>query len=272
MAKVPDEFYLAEARSHLSQGDIYLAPSVVVWASETYPARTIPPAPSGPGQVTYVPAWTTNGPAPAVTLGTSWTPVLVISHDCELDKEFNESVDARVAAGTAEEDAIQDASNDRSLDRHVLISPLLPYEESVVLPERWEAIRATQKIGYFPLPPMPAYEDAEFLVHLSRISTIERALLERCPKVGSTSERARAILRFKLAEAHASRNLTLVSKLESAIGQAITELRTVKVKRGDATVALVLASGEELHVSARADRDPPPPPERLRQSKDLKEG
>jgi len=264
MAAVADEFYLTEARDLLSQGDIYLAPSVVVWSRDTFPAPTIPAAPSTPGQVAYVPAWVDDGPAPAVTLGTSWTPVLVISHDCELDKEFNESVDARVAAGAAEEDAVVAARNDCSLDRYVLISPLLPYDESVARPARWEAIRAAQKIGYFPLPPMATYENAEFLVHLSRISTIERALLEMCPKVGSTSERARGILRFKLAEAHASRNLTLVSKLESAIGQAITEVRTVKVKRGDATVALVLASREELHVSARADREPAPPPERTR--------
>lgn len=266
MAQLLDRFYLPKARPLLSQGDIYLAPSVVVWSGETHPAAIVPPAPSGPGQITYVPAWSGDGAAPSVTLGTSWTPVLVVSHDCELDKEFNETVDALVGAGTSEEDAIEAASADPSLDRYVLVSPLLPYDDRVVRRERWDAIRAAQKIGYFPLPPMAEYEDAEFLVHLSRISTVERALIESCPKVGSTSEQARALLRFKLAEAHSSRNLTLVSRLESAIGQAIADVRTVKVKRGDATVALVLKDGEELHLTARADRDPPPPPERTRKS------
>jgi len=266
MTRLAGEFYLAEARPLLSQGDIYLAPSVVIWSGETHRVAIVPPAPSSPGQVAYVPAWSGDGVAPSVTLGTSWTPVLVVSHDCELDKEFNETVDALVASGTGEEDAIEAASADPSLDRYVLVSPLLPYDDRVVRRERWDAIRAAQKIGYFPLPPIAEYEDAEFLVHLSRISTVERTLIESCPKVGSTSEQARALLRFKLAEAHSSRNLTLVSRLESAIGQAIADVRTVKVKRGDATVALVLESGDELHLTARADRDPPPPPERTRKS------
>jgi hypothetical protein len=266
MTRLVDQFYLAEARPLLSQGDIYLAPSVVVWSGGTHPAADVPPAPSSPGQVAYVPAWSGGGVAPSVTLGTSWTPVLVVSHDCELDKELNETVDALVAAGTREEDAVEAASADPSLDRYVLVSPLLPYDERVVRRERWDAIRAAQKIGYFPLPPMAEYEGAEFLVHLSRISTIERALIESCPKVGSTSDQARALLRFKLAEAHSSRNLTLVSRLENAIGQAIVDVRTMKVKRGDATVALVLAGGDELHLTARTDRDPPLPPERTRKS------
>lgn len=262
-----EDYYLAGARPLLSQGDIYLAPNVVAWSGEEHPAAIVPPAPSSPGQVTYVPAWAGDGAAPSVTLGTSWTPVLVVSHDCELDKEFNEAVDALVAAGTSEEDAIEAASADPTLDRYVLVSPLLPYDDRVVRRERWDSIRAAQKIGYYPLPPMADYEDAEFLVHLSRISTVERALIESCPKVGSTSEKARALLRFKLAEAHASRNLTLVSRLESAIAQAIVDIRTVKAKRGDATVALILESGNELHLSARVDRDPPPPPERTRKSR-----
>jgi hypothetical protein len=40
----------------------------------------------------------------------------------------------------------------------------------------------------------------------------------------------------------------------------------MKAKRGDATVALVLAGGDELHLTARTDRDPPLPPERTRKS------
>ncbi len=268
MSPVMEGFHLAEPRAHLSQGDIYLAPSVVAWSAETHPAAVVPAAPSAPGQVRYVPAWSGEGRAPAVTLGTSWTPVIVLSHDCELDKEFNEAVDALVASGVPEAEAVEAASADPALDRYVLVSPLLPYDERIVRPERWSAIRAAQKIGYFPLAAMPAYEDAEFFVHLSRISTIDRSLLGACPKVGSTSDEARALLRFKLAEAHSSRNLSLVSKLESAVGHAITDVRTIKVKRGDATVALVLENGDELHLNARADRQPPPPPERLRDVSD----
>jgi hypothetical protein len=67
------------------------------------------------------------------------------------------------------------------------------------------------------------------------------------------------LLRFKLAEAHSSRNLSVVSKLEAAIGRGITDVRTLKVKRQDATVALVLDDGSEVQVGARADAELPVP-------------
>jgi hypothetical protein len=258
----PGEFYLAEPRSLLSQGDIYLAPAVVAWSAASRSAiPLIPPAPAEPGHTVYAPAWRAVGAsaAPAVTLATSWTPVLVISHDCEIDKEFNEYVDALIREGIPAEQAEVRASAIPELDRYVLVSPLLPYHEEELAAERWSAVRAGQKIGYFPLPQMPAYENDEFFVHLSRIATVERRLLSPEYKAASLTELGRGLLRFKLAEVLSSRNLSVVSRLEQAIGQRISEVRTLKVKRQEATVALVLEDGSELQVGARADREAPVP-------------
>ena len=268
MPIAPEAFYLPETRPLLSQGDVYLAATTIVWSEEAFQAiPLIPPAPEEPGALVFTPAWTrASAPLapPVVTLATRWAPVLVLSHDCEIDKEFNEQVDALVREGVPEAEAMARAGNDPALDRYVLVSPLLPYDEQELAPARWDTVRAGQKIGYFPLPPMPAYEDTEYFIHLSRICTVERRLLSPRFKAASLSEPARSLLRFKLAEALSSRNISLVSKLEAAIGRRITDVRTLKVKRPDATVMLVLEDGSEVQVGARADMEIPIP-ERTRQ-------
>jgi hypothetical protein len=260
----PKSLFLPNARPLLSQGDIYLAPSVMVWSAETLPALPIiPSAPTAVGDTVQVLGWNPaadeDGFVPHVTLSTSWVPVLVLSHDCEIDKEFNEHVDALVRAGVGEEAAIARAAAMPELDRYILVSPLLPYEGEIVAPEKWDAIRAAQKIGYFPLPPMRAFEGAEFLVHLSRVSTVERRLLSPRHKAASLSDVYRALLRFKLAEALSSRNLSLVSKLEAAVGQRIEDVRALEAKRREVSVGILLEDGTELQVVARADPDAPVP-------------
>lgn len=263
MPITPEAFYLPEPRPLLSQGDVYLAPTTIVWSEEAFQGiPLIPPAPEEPGTLVFTPAWTrTQAPLapPVVTLATGWAPVLVLSHDCEIDKEFNEHADALVRDGVPEEEALARAGSEPGLDRYILVSPLLPYDEQELASTRWDAVRAGQKIGYFPLPPMPAYEDAEYFVHLSRICTVERRLLSPAYKAASLSEQGRSLLRFKLAEALSSRNLSVVARLEAAIGHQITDVRTIKVKRQDATVMLVLDDCSEIQVGARADMEVPAP-------------
>jgi len=260
MALAPERFFLASPRPQPSQGDVYLAPATTVWSGLSMSAPpTIPQGPRSPGQSIATRAWELAPAAhehtPEVTLATSWGPVIVISHDCEIDKEFNEYVDALMKTGVSEDDAISQATARDDLDRFILVSPLLPYAPEVVAEERWESIRSAQKIGYFPIPAIPGFGEAEYLLHLSRISTVERRLLVPRYKAASLGDDARALLRFKLAEALASRNLSLVSKREAAIGRRLEDVRTLKTKRQDATVALVWDDGTELQVAAKAGRD-----------------
>jgi len=187
----------------------------------------------------------------------------VLSHDCEIDKEWNDWIEIRLAEGWSEADAEAEANARTDLDTRVLVSPLLSYAPAV-LPERsWDAVRATQKIGYFPLPAMPTFENAEFLVHLSRASVIDRTLLRRPVRLLSLTEEARQILRFKLAEVLASRNLSVLGRLEAAVGHRIEDVRIVKRKRSDVTAALLLDDGTELQVGLRADAPSDAPPPRL---------
>jgi hypothetical protein len=266
----PDAFYRDSPAELISQGDVFLAPWTMAWSAETEPAAPlVPVGPMSTGARSLVPAWT-SGPgarrdAPAVTLATTWAPVVVLSHDCEIDKEFNEHLDALIAQGADPDEAAARASQRDDLDRYILVSPLLPYRSDIVAEAKWAPVRAKQKIGYVGFPPMPAVEHAEFCLHLSRISTIERRLLRMEFKIASLTEPARALLRFKLAEALASRNLSLVSRLEAAIGRRIDVDRTLKVKRQDASLALVLDDGSELLVGAKADVEPAAP-ERTRKA------
>lgn len=261
-------FYLPDVRAELSQGDICLAPSATVWSGETVEAPlVIPPAPSEVGGTALVPGWRrgagTPEAVPEVTLETSFSPVLVLSHDCEIDKEWNEWIEMRLAEGWDESRAEAEANARDDLDARILVSPLLPYDPGV-LPERsWVAVRSAQKIGYFPIPAIQAYGGAEFLVHLSRACVIDRALLRRPSRLLSLTEEARQILRFKLAEALASRNLTLLGRIESAVGRRIEDVRVLKQKRAELTVALVLDDGSELQVGARGDAPPDALPGRL---------
>ena len=73
--------------------------------------------------------------------------------------------------------------------------------------------------------------------------------------------------RFKLAEALASRNLSVVSNPEAAVGRTIADVRTLKPKQRAATLALILDDGSELQVDAKPDRPADDLPERLRKSR-----
>jgi hypothetical protein len=220
----------------------------------------VPPAPGRVGETVFLPGWLRGSATPAavpdITIGNTFGLVLVISHDCEIDKEWNEWVEARIAEGMPEDQAEADADTRAELDARILVAPLLPYEPAV-LPERaWEAVRHAQKIGYFPLPAIAAYGGAEFVVHLSRVCVIERALLDRRTRLISLTEEARQLLRFKLAEALSSRNLSVLGKLEAAVGHRIDDVRALKQRRSDVTAALVFDDGTELQVGVRAESGP----------------
>lgn len=117
----------------------------MVWSSANVEAPpVIPLAPDELGQPVFVPGWqrtfTTLERIPYITLELTFSPVLVLSHDREIDKEWNDWIEMRIAEGWSEADAEANARTD--LDARVLVSPLLGYAPSI-LPERsWDAVRA----------------------------------------------------------------------------------------------------------------------------------
>jgi len=193
---------------------------------------------------------------------------MVLSHDCEIDKQFNEEVERILAEnpGSDEKEVVAHVSAREDLDRHVLVSPLLPYAEEFAPVWKHDSISRGHRMGYISVPAVPQYNDEGYFVHVAQVSTIERRLLAPGYKVASLSEPARAVVRFKIAEALASRNLSLFSKLESAIGRTIADVKQLKSRNSKATVGLLLDDGTELQVDVKADPQGEIPPERLRKS------
>jgi len=154
------DFYRAERRGQLSQGDIVVAPTVMAWSPESRPAPDIfPQIVADLGSSVLSPAWSPDPPRniPSVTTETRWGPAIVLSHDCSIDKEFNEKVDRLIhAEGLAERDAVRAASEDRTLDPYIVVSPLYDYAR---LPaNKRESVRSGQRYGFFPLPSLPGFQ------------------------------------------------------------------------------------------------------------------
>ena len=266
-------FFHDSLREQLSQGDIFVAPSVVLCDLNDLEVSDNASLPPVVGERRPIRIWgrpepQTEGAAPAVGAIVSWTPVIVLSHDCEIDKQFNEEIDRYLTdnPGSDEKEVIAYMSARGDLDRHILVSPLLPYVEEFAPEWKHDSIERGVRIGYFPVPAVPQYNEDGFFIHLAQVSTVERGLLAPGYKVASLSEPARALVRFKIAEALASRNLSLFSKLESAVGRTIADVKHLKSRNSKVTVGLLLDDGTELQVDAKADPKGEVPPERLRTS------
>ena len=82
--------------------------------------------------------------------------VMVLSHDCHLDKEINIAARALLKAdrNLSENDAYTEAENDGTLDRFVIVSPLVDID--LVPVARNQNARADllagRTVSYFPLP------------------------------------------------------------------------------------------------------------------------
>jgi hypothetical protein len=268
----PAVYFRPERHETLHQGDILLAPCVTVWSAASKPAPATSPGLelSSSGEALLTP-WPSDqdleAPAdllapPPVTLEVAFRPVMVLSHECEIEKEFNEYVARREAESGPEviERAKTEANDRWDLDRYVLVAPLIEYtpaagtREAGAAADKWAAIQAGQKIGYFPVLPLPGASPAvPTFVHLSRVSTVERRLLAYARTLVSLTPAAVFLLRVKLAEVHSVRNLAVVSKLEAALGRTIMDVKTLKQGRSTASVALVLDDGTDLAVDVKAD-------------------
>jgi hypothetical protein len=260
----PAAYFRDDRHDTLYQGDIILAPTVVAWSAASRPAPdeagVVAPATGHrfltPWQsIEELEAPTDLLAPPPVTLEVAYRPAMVLSHECEIEKEFNEFVAGHEPLGEAEvQRAITQATSRWDLDRYVLVTPLLDYHVSEVAEEKWPAIRSAQKIGYFPVLPLPnAPPPVPTFVHLSRVTTVERRLLAFARTLASLTPAAVHLLRIKLAETLSVRNLSVVSKLEAAIGHGIVDVKTLKQGRSGITVALRLDNETDLTVDVKAD-------------------
>ncbi|MGH7863027.1 MAG: hypothetical protein ACREOS_12410, partial [Candidatus Dormibacteraceae bacterium] len=134
--------------------------------------------------------------------------------------------------------AEDEARADSSLDPLVPVAPISPYERlRFVNPT---AIRQAQAVGYFPIVPWPDQVD-EGYVDFTRITPVSRRLL--LGPAAALSEPARRILRWKLAQFSAFRNLSVDAEIMAATGKKITGVHVVADQKDRLVVELDLDDG-----------------------------
>lgn len=177
--------------------------------------------------------------------------VMVTSHDCHHDKEWNSARSRFLKAGHGPEEAEVLAEADLTLDRHFHASPLVPIED---LPSSERGnYRAGRVVGYFPIPDSPDGAFPESVVDLTYRCTIDKQAISNrrwCLDGGSRDK-----LRYAIARFDSFRSFGLGESIEEAIGRTITAIEIDNSNR--LVVDMALDDGSALRlVQPPADPDP----------------
>lgn len=244
--------YLETPHETLRQGDIILCPTAPILKGASEPSD-VPRAPTALGDTVIGRLWIEPiDPVPHASYEACWSPVLVLSHDCELEKEFNERVVELIAGGMSQEAAIEDASADPTLDPFAVVAPLLPY--SMFPGHQFEGIRSGQRIGVLPVDQVPG-DGGNYVVDLFRPSVVSAMLLPQGLKVASLAPRSVFELRYKLTEAYATRDLAVLTELEALVGHTITGVEAIPKAKKKTGLILHLQDAESVHLEIRWPRE-----------------
>jgi hypothetical protein len=246
--------YEAVPHPTLRQGDIVLAPSAVLVAPGH---RDLAPPRRGPqrlGDVQRLALWDgdAGSHSPDLTAEVRFSPVLVLSHDCDLEKDFNERVRELLAAGRTEEEAVAEAEADPSLDPFASVAPLLPYSDAPV--RRHAGIQSGQRIGAFPISNLPQ-DGGDYFVDLGLVCTVSVELLPQAGKIASLGAESVAELRFKLSESFALRDLAVLQELERLAGRTIVRATALPRSGKKTSLQLFLDDGDVVHLEIRKPRE-----------------
>ena len=223
----PAEFY-APPQADWSLGDIVVVPTVILWAeAEREPhAHPQPPSRVLGGDSANYPLW--SGPVaglPLPIVECRLSPAMVVVDDFVIDKEFNAFVGRRIAEGVSEDDAVAEAKARADLDPLIPVCPLLPYPELRTASDG--AVRQAQPTGYFPILASESVDEA--FIDFTRTVPVSRQLMTE--PLAALSDVARHILRWKLAQFYALRNLSIDAEIMAAVGRTITNVRAVADNR-----------------------------------------
>ena len=187
---------------------------------------------------------------PGLTSLSGRAAVMVVSHDCHMDKEVN--IRARVLMRErelAEDEAYQIAEDDDSLDRHVVVAPVIRIDD-LVAPEDKDGrgqLLSGRRIGYLPLPNLPELGINDAVIDLGYRCTVDRLTLTQ--RLVSLNDDARVQLRYALARMDSLRTPDIGIELEKAIGQKIIGVDRPQGKR--TTIVLHLSDGSDLELLPR---------------------
>ena len=199
----------------LNQGDILAAPVVRVVAADCFvPDKwdridqneriLVPP----------------NNDTDAIYVTSGWTLVMVTSHDCHHDKEWNAKRGRLIREGHSVAEAEGIAESDLTLDRTFRASPLIPLDD--IAPNRRQSFKSGHAIGYFPLPEPPDGSFPTCVVDLAYRCTIDR--LAYAGRRWCLSKPARDRLRHAIARFDSFWSVQVASTIEEAIGRTITNV------------------------------------------------
>lgn len=177
--------------------------------------------------------------------------VMVTSHDCHFDKEWNRRRSSLIREGIPEREAERLADDDDELDRFFNASPLISPDDLAV--DRGN-LMAGRLLGYMPVP-----ESTDKLVPESVVDLTYRVTLDRrdIVRVASISEEARRYLRFALAQLDSLRSPSVGFRIEDVIGKQIEGVEFPK--KNPLLVRLRLAGGEVIELLQQPGEPPPGP-------------
>mgnify|MGYP001204062564 CR=1 FL=1 len=235
----PNHFYAAP-QDDWALGDLVIVPTAVFWERSERSAMRYPqpaPRPDGSASTVYE-LWSAGGPFAAPAVECWLSPAIIVADDCVLDKEFNSFIDQRLRAGATEAEAEAEARADPSLDPLAPVAPILPYHQLRFASA--QTVRQAQTTGYFPI--IESDEVDEGYVDFVRTVPVSRQLL--WGPLAALSEPARRILRWKLAQFYAVRNLSVDAEIMAAVGKTITAIHVVKDAKDRLVVDLDLDGGK----------------------------
>jgi hypothetical protein len=241
----PTLYYTTVGSGPLRQGDLVLAPSATLYQDTEIPAaQTLLAPPLRVGTTQHILLWQPQQQISGLSAEVRWGLAMVLPHECAISRDFNRRQVQLRKDGFTDEEARKLASGDPALDPTVVVSPVIPMSN---FPRSDHAsILTGSRIGLFPVCPGPRPEKPlvpQGVVDLGRASEISRQLIYQ--RVARLSERARAVLRSKLVDQWAYRNLSLESEIAKAIGRKIVDARVIE-KSKDLEVILELDDGTTL--------------------------
>jgi hypothetical protein len=244
-----NEFYAANA-GPLKQGDILLAGVARLVADDRF-------TPSAWGRLDAYDVTIAGAGEGGRDLSLTSGPALVVvtSHDCHLDKDWNRRRTALIKGGASEEEAERQVEDDNSLDRTFNASPLIYPDESGL--DRGN-LMGGKIVGYLPVPASDDGNVPETVVDLTYRVTLDRLDVRR---VACISDAARAQLRYALARLDTLRATSLGFEVEAVVGRHIEQV-TIHAAN-PLLVRLQLQGGDTIELLQQPG-EPEPGPARTR--------
>lgn len=259
-----EEFYSGDNGLPLQQGDIFTTSGIIriiSTANESSPNAWI-----AYDKVRATLAGSTPNLVGLESIG-GRALTMVLSHDCQLDKEINIAARALMKNDPklSEAAAFEIAEADDELDRYVIVSPVVDADRLFAArnPDSLAALVAGGVIGYFPLPHSPSRNLEGVIVDLSYRTTVDRFTL--ADRLCSLTDPARLQLRYALAKMDSLRTPQVSGDLLAAVGQRIVDIKLSK--RGNQTITLILENGKSVEVLPKPGNTPQGGPTRKRLSR-----